>query len=76
MSRTFSGSSFQGVVSLKWYFFASASKYIRLMPSPRMLFHPLAWMAPSRMVFVPSGIIKAGSTLSWLPRPVQAGQAP
>ena len=46
------------------------------MPSPRMLFQPLAWMAPSRMERDLSGTISSGSTFSWLPRPVQVGQAP
>ena len=76
MSFTWSLSSRQGVVSLKRYFFARASKYIREMPSPRMLFQPAAWMAPSRMDLFSSGMMRAGSTFSWLPRPVQVGQAP
>ena len=67
---------FQGVVSLNLYFFARASKYIRLMPSPRMLFHPEHWIAPSRMALSGSGMMRSGSTFSWLPSPVQAGQAP
>ena len=76
MSFTWSLRSRQGVVSLKRYFFARASKYIREMPSPRMLFQPLAWMAPSRMDRDLSGTIRSGSAFSWLPRPVQVGQAP
>ena len=74
--RTSSGRVSQGSVREKWYFFARASKYIREMPSPRMLFQPLAWMAPSRMERDLSGTISSGSTFSWLPRPVQVGQAP
>ena len=46
------------------------------MPSDRMEFHPEAWMAPPRMDFVLSGMIRSGSTRFWLPRPMQVGQAP
>ena len=46
------------------------------MPSPRTLFHPDAQIAPSRMESVLFGMTSSGSTLSWLPRPVQAGHAP
>ena len=39
---TGSGRSLKGTVREKRYFFDSASKYIREMPSPRMLFQPEA----------------------------------
>ena len=39
---TASGRSLKGTVREKRYFFDSASKYIREMPSPRMLFQPEA----------------------------------
>ena len=41
-----------------------------------MLFHPEAVMAPSRMDRFLLGMMRSGSTFSWLPRPVQVGQAP
>ena len=63
-SRISAGRSRQGVASLKRYFLARASKYMRLMPSPRMLFHPEHWMAPSRMDLSSSGMMRAGSTFS------------
>ena len=46
------------------------------MPPPRMLLQPLAVMAPSKRDLLGSDTIRAGSTFSWLPRPVQVGQAP
>ena len=75
-SSTSGERSFTGVVSLKPYFLASASKYIREMESPLMLFQPEAVMAPSRMDRSLLGMMRSGSTFSWLPRPVQVGQAP
>ena len=75
-SSTSGGRSFTGVVSLKPYCLASASKYMREMESPFTLFQPEAEMAPSRMERPGLGMMRAGSTLSWLPRPVQVGQAP
>ena len=65
-----------GSVRENLYFLLRASKYIREMPSPRTLFQPLAQIAPSRMDLLPSGTMMAGSAFSWLPRPVQVGQAP
>mgnify|MGYP000147150055 CR=1 FL=1 len=73
---TSSGSSSTGVVSLKPYFLERASKYMREMESPLMLFQPEAVMAPSRMESFLLGMMRSGSTLSWAPRPVQVGQAP
>ena len=68
--------SFTGVSSLKRYFFDRASKYMREMPSDLMLLQPEAVMAPSRMDRFLLGMTRSGSTFSWLPRPVQVGQAP
>ena len=65
-----------GTVSEKWYFFASASKYIRAMESSRRLFQPEDWMAPSRMDLSQSGMMRSGSATSCVPRPVQTGHAP
>ena len=70
------GSSRMGTVSEKWYFFASASKYIRAMESSRRLFQPEDWMAPSRMDLSQSGMMRSGSATSCVPRPVQTGHAP
>ena len=67
---------FHGSVRENLYFLLKASKYIREIPSPRMLFQPLAWIAPSKMDFPPSWIMRAGSAFNWFPRPVQVGQAP
>ena len=75
-SRTSGESSCQGVEREKWYFLDRASKYIREMPSERIFPQPEAWMAPSRMLSFPSGTMRSGSAFNWLPRPVQAGQAP
>ena len=58
------------------YRLLSASKYIRLMPSERMEAQPLAVIAPSRIDFDPSGIMRAGSVFSCTPSPVQVGHAP
>ena len=49
---------------------------MREMPSDLMLFHPEAVIAPSRMDRFLLGMMRSGSTFSWLPRPVQVGQAP
>ena len=68
--------SFTGVSSLKRYFFDRASKYMREIPSDLMLLQPEAVMAPSRMDKFLLGMTRSGSTFSWLPRPVQVGQAP
>ena len=38
--------------------------------------HPGATIAPSRMERLSSGMMSVGSALSWLPSPVQVGQAP
>ena len=46
------------------------------MPSERMEFQPLAVMAPSRMERLSSGMMRAGSAFSYIPSPVQVGQAP
>ena len=73
---TSGGSSFTGVVSLKWYFLARASKYIREMESPFTLFQPEATIAPSRMDRSLLGRIRSSSTFSWEPKPLQVGQAP
>ena len=61
---------------MKPYFLERASKYMREMESPLMLFQPEAVMAPSRMESFLLGMMRSGSTFSWLPRPVQVGQAP
>ena len=61
---------------MKPYFLERASKYMREMESPLMLFQPEAVMAPSRMESFLLGMMRSGSTLSWAPRPVQVGQAP
>ena len=76
MSITSSDSFSTGSVSLKRYFLARASKYIREMPSDLMWFQPEAQMAPSKMDRERLGRMRSGSTLSWAPKPVQAGQAP
>ena len=65
-----------GSLSLKRYFLARASKYIREMPSDLMWFQPEAVMAPSRMDRERFGRMRSGSIFIWLPSPVQAGQAP
>ena len=69
-------SSLTGTVREKWYFWASASKYIRKMESVRALCHPEAWMAPSKMDLSLSGITRSASATSRKPKPVQLGQAP
>ena len=66
----------QGSVRENLYFLLRASKYIREMPSPRILFQPLAEMAPSSRDLLPSCTMRAGSAFSWLPSPMQVGQAP
>ena len=76
ISRTPSGRSLIGVLSLNLYFFASASKYIFAILSLLMLPHPEAEMAPSRMDRLLFGMMMSGSTRSWMPRPVQVGHAP
>ncbi len=76
MSITSPDSFSTGSVSLNLYFFARASKYIREMPSDLMWFQPEAVMAPSRMDRERLGRMRSGSIFIWLPRPVQAGQAP
>ena len=63
-------------MSEKWYFFASASKYIREMESSRTLLKPDAWIAPCKMDLDGSGMISSGSASSRVPRPVQIGHAP
>ena len=45
---------------MKPYFLERASKYIREMPSERILPQPLAWMAPSRMERLGSGTTRPG----------------
>ena len=60
----------------KWYFFDSASKYMREMPSPRTLFQPEAQIAPSSRETLLFGMTSSGSTLSCVPRPVHVGHAP
>ncbi len=69
-------SSFTGTVRENWYFWARASKYIRKMESVRALCQPEAWMAPSKMDLLLSGITRSSSAMSRKPRPVQLGQAP
>ena len=76
MSLASSDSSSQGASREKRYFFDRASKYIREMPSDLMWFQPEAVMAPSRMDRERLGMMRSGSIFIWLPRPVQAGQAP
>ena len=46
------------------------------MPSERMEAQPLAVMAPSKIDFEPSGMMRAGSAFSCTPRPMQVGHAP
>ena len=64
------------MVSLKPYFLAKASKYIREMESPFTFCQPETAMAPSRMERLGLGMTSWGSAFIWLPRPVQVGQAP
>ncbi len=65
-----------GAFRLNLYFFASASKYIREMPSFLMFPQPDAQMPPSMIDSDWFGMMMSGSTRSCVPRPVQDGQAP